>query len=243
MKTYIINLKREKKRKLFLILSIKKTNINLDIQWVEAIDGSNLNESYIKDNFDIKKYNQLNFWVITPEEVACALSHRKCYENLVNSANSYALVLEDDVLITDMTILKESIVQEYLNSNKPIIFLLSNIFYISKVEAKVNKIKICKVFDSQLAHAYLINKAAAKKILEKKPFYKADDWGKIRKLGINIYGFKPHIVDNNTIQNFKSSINIGRQGVYSFTLKKYFIFKLNHLKKFYYKSLQKFLLD
>ena len=116
----VINLKRSPERRRHIESELRKVGIT-DYAMVEAIDGQDLDadvisryQQHILEVTDIKKYPRLHCYKmsrqlakqmntsipicnpITPNELACTLSHLKCCEHLLKSTAQAALVLEDD---------------------------------------------------------------------------------------------------------------------------------------------------
>lgn len=67
--------------------------------------------------------------------------------------------------------------------------------------------RVANVYDAFLTHAYAINRAAASLIIESRPFIAADDWFYIRKKGVKIYAFLPHLLDQDWSGEYPTSIN------------------------------------
>lgn len=225
MKCYIINLEYENKRRSNIKKCISNSKINLDIEWIKAINGNKIEDVECIKNFDLEKYNKHNLWNIKKTEIACTLSHRKCYSLLLESNYNYSLILEDDVEITDWRILINSDLEKIFYKEKPTILLLSGWFWYNKVVKKINNINVCQIIDARLAHSYIINRSAALRILSEKPWYKADHWYYLKNLGIDIFGLSPHIINIEKGIASKSSINTGEPGIYHFTLKKWLLSK------------------
>jgi GR25 family glycosyltransferase involved in LPS biosynthesis len=95
-KIYVINLKRRPDRKENLI----KTLPGLDLTFIEAVDGNELSvEQLIKE----KKLSKSFFdpWgKVTMGIFACALSHKKAWDQALMDGVETALFLEDDVYLT-----------------------------------------------------------------------------------------------------------------------------------------------
>lgn len=232
---YFINSKEERKRLKYIRKVIYSLNLNCKAIRINAIDGKSLIQEDILKSFDLNKYNKKNLWAITQEEIACCLSHRKCYQSLIASDEEYALVFEDDIIINNNFKEYLQFIDENLKSNVPRIILLSGWYWYSSKKIIDSKHYLCKIFDGRLAHAYFINKIAAKLILEKKPYYVADNWNEIKNIGIELYGFKPHFIDQNYTNDFNSTIQKGYPGVYNFGLTKWVKLKLRGVKRRMYK--------
>ena len=93
-KIYVINLKRLPGRR--QSMEAQLTTLGLEAEFVEAVDGLELSEATIKANCTDQKEPRK----MTPTEIACAWSHRNVYKRLIDSKEKYALVLEDDAILS-----------------------------------------------------------------------------------------------------------------------------------------------
>lgn len=93
---YLINLDRSKERLVFSERQLQSEALNF-IR-ISATDGTQItNEErklYLKPNFSEYHKTISNF------ELACYLSHRRCWQTLLGSRNEFALILEDDFVIS-----------------------------------------------------------------------------------------------------------------------------------------------
>ena len=100
-KVYVINLKKETKRRENIINELKKQNL-IDFEIIEAINGekiekSNLDQLISKNN---KFINPTNTHMNVPE-ICCALSHINVYKKFLQTDKEYALIFEDDAVFLD----------------------------------------------------------------------------------------------------------------------------------------------
>lgn len=225
MKIFIINLPESTDRRLYMTKMLSSLNFTFDNTWVEAIKGNDLNAGEITQKFNMKKYDKNYFWSITPAALGCTLSHRKAIQEFINSNAKYSLILEDDIRFLEPLENFIEEIEKHLNRNNPTIFLLSGWFYFSSKKKLDDDHFVCRLVDARYAHAYLINREAALIINKELPWYLADDWVKIRRMGIEIYGISPHICDQHYKLGFKSSIRIGSPAKYSYSLKKWILNK------------------
>lgn len=221
MDIYVINLEKEKYRKNYMINLLNEIGFKHNVHFIKAIEGCALEEKELKKMFDFIRHDNSYLWRITKEEIGCVLSHRKCYESFLESNKNTALILEDDVcFITDIRPYL-SFAEKFLNTDIPRILLFSGWFWYTSSKKHDGNRRLCKIWDARLAHAYVINKTAASIILNKRPWYLADHWNKIFKLGIEIYGLSPHLTTTNRDPRFKSAIQVGRPGIYNYSLRKW----------------------
>lgn len=190
--TYVINLKNSYARKEYMkrILSPYK---DLDVTFVEAVDGRLLSEVQLQTIFDMQACVQRNGRIINPGEIGCTLSHRKCYQKVLDSASSYVLILEDDIsIVGKMNAVINDAVTDFMNSKKPRILFLSGDYWYWR---KKTITKVCWAVGS---YAYFINRAAIERILKTgKPFSVADDWDLYKTNGVGLYAIHPYVIDAN----------------------------------------------
>lgn len=202
---YVINLKKDLDRKMYMEKTLSSCK-KCDVEFVEAVYGKELSDIQLNNLFDrrlaYKRYGR----DINLGEIGCTLSHMRCYEKLVNSANNYALILEDDItLLRDINDVQYLV--KYLDAPCPIILFLSADYWYYRKKHLVGEYSIASVFDAVGAYAYLINKRAAQLILHKnrKGAHVADHWALFRNQGIKLKAVYPYMIDAN-IENFESTI-------------------------------------
>ncbi|PBB34740.1 glycosyl transferase [Mesorhizobium sp. WSM3868] len=94
MKSYVINLDRSPDR--WQRMVDRLNSIGAAFERVPAVDGRLLSDAEI---WDVHK-PVAGAATMTPEEVGCFLSHRKCWERIVSGPDAYGCVFEDDMLIS-----------------------------------------------------------------------------------------------------------------------------------------------
>lgn len=75
---------------------------------VPAVDALTLSQAEIKAHYDREHYsfnahyfpNVVPSGRMTDGEIACFLSHRKCWQKIIESDKQYAVVLEDDIIFS-----------------------------------------------------------------------------------------------------------------------------------------------
>ncbi len=180
IKAYLINLPKQKIKLNLIKKQIKNLDIPLEI--IKAYDGKK-----IKDE-DMFLFKRDVSYAVTKSEVGCALSHLKAYKKFIESNHKVALVIEDDISIPYNL---KNIISEIAKKNderKSIVTLLSKVNkYINKpIYELSNGQKIFKAIDAAYAHGYLINRSAAKKLLEKllPVWCVADQWTLLYQIGL-----------------------------------------------------------
>ena len=165
-KVYVINLKKETKRRENIINELRKQNL-IDFEIIEAINGekiekSNLDQLISKNN---KFINPTNTHMNVPE-ICCALSHINVYKKFLQTDKEYALIFEDDAVFLDEFSKK---LQKFVLKNfkyKKQIILLSELWqFFKKPLDKEDDYEIVSVRNAVLAHSYFINREAAKSLI------------------------------------------------------------------------------
>lgn len=206
MKTFVINLERAPERKGYIRALLTPLKF-LDFEFIEAVDGRMLAKEEVENVFDCvmsyKRYGR----ELSLAEIACVLSHYKCYKTILERGLDFALILEDDIsIVGDINVVKS--IEWLVNRPDPIVLLLSGDYWFYRKATQNESLSVTSVFDAVGAYAYVINQAAARLMLEKnpKPSCVADHWAFYRSLGLKIQALSPYVFDAN-IENFESTID------------------------------------
>lgn len=95
--TYVINLPKHSYRKKSIIDELNSKNIKF--QLIEAIDWEKSNLYFLNKHLH-KNFWDPNGWISYPI-ICCQLSHRKAWEEFLNSGEEIGLFLEDDIKVTN----------------------------------------------------------------------------------------------------------------------------------------------
>ena len=197
----IINLERSTVRKAYMDALLAEYKDIFDIDYVPAIDGRLMSESVRENVFDYGRSLLHYGRRMNAGEVGCALSHRKCYTEMLDANDLYCLILEDDVyVVRDLHQLDIEAIDALANSPKPrVIYLSGDYWYFRKKS-------LMPVYSAVGAYAYIINRAAAELILSiDKPYSVADDWMVYKRLGVRLYAVNPYMLDANVNMELLSS--------------------------------------
>ncbi len=93
MKSYLINLDRSRDRLVFMTEQFSR--LGCDFVRVAAVDARMFTPELVQDTL---ASNQKWPHPLTPAEIGCFLSHRKCIELIAQGEENYAAVFEDDVV-------------------------------------------------------------------------------------------------------------------------------------------------
>ena len=205
---YIINLDRSKARYDYVFPKAKK--IGLPVFRIPAVDGKRLTSDELNNYIDEDSTIYYFPWTIGRGAVGCTLSHIKTWKTFLESSFQYALILEDDINF-DPAVLSATLKLLSRSSNLWDI----NTFDTGRVgRGMPAKVKHFKTIDKNLViylskvsrtSAYIINRSAAKKLLEYAlPIRLPVDYYFIRswEFGLKFTGIEPRII----IQDFGDSI-------------------------------------
>ena len=208
-KIYVINLKRETKRRENIIIELKKQKLK-DFEIIDAIDGEKIERGELDKliSKNEKFINPINTYMNVPE-ICCALSHINVYKKFIKSNFDYALIFEDDAIFLDEFSEK---LQNFVLKNfkyKKQIILLSELWQFFKKPLDVeDDYEIVDVRNAVLAHAYFINREAAKSLISfNYPIKTVADYFLIFNIycGIKITGLNPFLLKQNK-NKFETSI-------------------------------------
>jgi len=114
-------------------------NLNIPFEFVEGVDGRLLSEEELQKVFDREKsYNYYKWYrnrtgsagiELSRGEIGCTLAHRKIFQKMANENIDSAIVLEDDVFVTeDFLPVVEKIIAclEYNSVKKNLVIKLDN---------------------------------------------------------------------------------------------------------------------
>ncbi len=209
MKTYVINLERAERRRKYIVNHL--TSLCLDFKIINAIDGNNLTEDDIYKCADMERVKRSPYW-LTKGAIACALSHRKAYQEFVSSGDSFAFIIEDDVqLPNNINMILDEVSSVMTDKD------ISLLYYTSLKPKTFSTIGAKKLSIGSLyypietpgsAAAYIIGKVAASNLISKiMPIRAAaDSWQHFYKIG-SFESFMVHYPPTVKTMNFKSSID------------------------------------
>lgn len=194
MLTYIINLAESQDRRNYIIEQASNEKLTFEI--IDAVNGKKIASNLLSI---IKKEHS---YAVTPGEIGCSLSHLIAYKKLLDSNHEAALILEDDVIIPDGISNLLLSISKKIDTEKPNIYLLSKVNHFNKKEHITisDKIAIHEAYNATFAHAYIINRKAAKNLLDKLlPIWcVADQWTTFKDFGYaNIFCLIPECINTN----------------------------------------------
>lgn len=67
---------------------------------VPGVLGKNLSDAEVEQYYDQAANKKMHYRTLSRGEIGCYLSHRKCWQRIVDSGQPYGVVLEDDINVT-----------------------------------------------------------------------------------------------------------------------------------------------
>ena len=213
MKAYVINLKSSTDRKQYMEKLLAPYNNFFDVHFVEAVDGRQLSDKELDEIWNQKATYRNYGRYMKGGEIGVSLSNKKCYEEMIKNDDDMALIFEDDVAFREGIDLRKvlSSLENILRTQKPTVVLLSGSYWFTKTEniPGVNY-QLASIFEAMGAMSYLLNQAAARKMLAIEKKYLADDWYNWKRNGVKIYALHPHIAGDMDL--FASVVAGGYEG-------------------------------
>jgi len=167
-KIYVINLKKRPDRK----KRLKKDFPNIDFTFIEAIDGDELNLDTLIKNKTINSSFYDPAGMLTMGIFACALSHKKAWNQALLDGVENALFLEDDVFSIDPCVKDKQYTPLYKSIMDEINGLDWDIIHLGKQKQHNTGINIGDhLIDSRTgsnfngAHSYIVKKETIKFLL------------------------------------------------------------------------------
>lgn len=203
MNVYVINLATAVIRKKYVEECLAPYRDFFNVHFVEAVDGRGLSDEQLSEVWNQKETYKVYGRYMKGGEVGCALSHRKCYEEILKNGDDVALIIEDDMsfLNFDVKSVILNIEKILVNDNPAITLLFGDYWYTSKRIVLNETFELVKVHDAIMSTAYLINHKAAKNLLNVPYKYLSDDWYNLKKNGgIALYAVHPHIIDTSSFE-------------------------------------------
>ncbi len=161
MKTYLINLDRSPERLAFMRGQLER--LGMQFERFPAVYGKALSPEERAKGFSRVRSFIASKKRLSDAEIGVAMSHVGCYRRIVDEGEPYALVLEDDVVLSDGFPAALSRVEEFLSPGRPQLVLLSG-YGVENAESLPPEIREEK--SAWCADAYVLTLSAAKLILE-----------------------------------------------------------------------------
>jgi len=166
MRFFVVNLKRVATRRNYIEQHVKDLALP-NVEFIDAVDGKTMSE---KESNALHDRTWARKWVKRPlvrTEIACTLSHLKCYERIIDESLKGAIVLEDDARLSTNI---HEVVSALENSNyfHNGVLLLNWVQVISRTPVLTlsEEYHVHGAFGNVIhSHAYYLSRSAAHKLL------------------------------------------------------------------------------
>lgn len=197
MKTYVINMEKDVQKRALIESQLAKQK-ELEVIFFKAIEGRKLTKEELESQVDMKNFRERYGDFATLPAIGCALSHWNIYKLIAEGEDEYALVLEDDALLSENMVQKIRLLENWLLTDTPVVILLTPefVYGINNKVALLEGFTLYRLMGGTMASGYVINKKAAC-LLKEKLFpvsFLADVWEEFIRMGLYLYGVVPHIV-------------------------------------------------
>lgn len=197
IRTYVVNMEKDADKR-SRILSQMAEQEGLDCHLFKAVEGRRLSDEELGEMVDFDALRSRYGNKATLPAVGCSLSHIAIYEDIANGDADYALVLEDDALLSPNLSEKLSGLRPWLVRSEPTAILLTPEFVYNEREGVMRKkdFSLYKIGNGFMTSGYVINKSGASLLSGSlRPVrYLADEWGSFVAMGLSLYGVVPHLV-------------------------------------------------
>jgi glycosyl transferase, family 25 len=183
MNIFVISLVEAIDRRSFISSQLKV--LDLEFEFVDGIRGRDLYED--PTYYDRRKALRIELRDMTPGEVGCALSHQKVYDKIVERDLPYALVLEDDAVLSPDLPEVLSRLEKRIKPNDLIQLERCDVYSRKGREPLYKRYSLVKPTmirygSISQAAGYVVTREAARKIrtINRPVYVPADSWGQYR---------------------------------------------------------------
>ena len=213
-------------------------------QFISINDDLELTPEAIIKNHDSKRTIDSFGRDFTRGELASTLNHLLSYKKFLDTENDLAIVMEDDAdfIIDEFIFVIEHLIK-IINNNKPQVYLLTPVIsYLNSKSKDFGKnYKVVKVIQSWDSSGYVINREAAKKMINanSRSWFIADDWVRYKRHAkIDLFSVIPTIIKQN-LNVFDSNLMASRNKAIKSRSLKYILSRMGHkiisdIKKYFW---------
>ncbi len=165
MKSYIIHLDRATARE--DRVDLLRTQLPGEVEVISAIDGQVLTDDQ-RAHYQRNLYRPRYPFRLRDSEIACFLSHRKTWQQIVDSGDDYALVAEDDILLDpDHFNQALALATAHMTADRLIRFPIINREIAAEMLAETDDIRLFQPKMTALGmHLLLIGRNTAERLLD-----------------------------------------------------------------------------
>ena len=213
-------------------------------QFISINDDLELTPEAITKNHDSKRTIDSFGRDFTRGELASTLNHLLSYKKFLDTENDLAIVMEDDAdfIIDEFIFVIERLIK-IIDKRKPQVYLLTPVTsYLNSNSKDLNDdYKVVKVIQSWDSSGYVINREAAKKMINanSRSWFVADDWVRYKRHAkVAVFSIIPTIIKQN-LNVFDSNLMASRNKAIKSRSLKYILSRLAHksisdIKKYFW---------
>jgi len=176
---YVVNLESQPERRRFMEAQLVALPEGFRIEWIRAVDGRALSEEEIRADYDPAIALRTTGRPLNRGEIGCALSHRLIYRKMLEREEPFAVVLEDDVALSERFPEAVFALAQTVPLDRPRIFLLGDFFVPSiwKWRLGQTSFRYLRAWRGRFTIAYGLTLAAARALNDAQtPIRRAADW-------------------------------------------------------------------
>ena len=229
-------------RRAALTLLLEK--MPFQFKFISINDDLELTPEAITKNHDSKRTIDSFGRDFTRGELASTLNHLLSYKKFLETENDLAIVMEDDAdfIIDEFIFVIERLIK-IIDKRKPQVYLLTPVISYLNSNSKdfSEDYKVVKVIQSWDSSGYVINREAAKKMINanSKSWFIADDWVRYKRHAkVDVFSIIPTIIKQN-LNVFDSNLMASRNKAIKSRSLKYILSRLGHkiisdIKKYFW---------
>jgi glycosyl transferase family 25 len=202
-------------------------------QFIAINDDLELTPNAIAKNHDSKRTIDSFGRDFSRGELASTLNHLLSYKKFLDSENDFAIIMEDDAdfIVDDFMFVIERLIK-IIDKSKPQVYLLTPVISYLNSNSKdfSEDYKVVKVIQSWDSSGYVINRKAAKKMINanSRPWFIADDWVRYKRHAkVDLFSVIPTIIKQN-LNVFDSNLMASRNKAIKSRSLKYILSRLGH---------------
>ena len=213
-------------------------------QFISINDDLELTPEAIAKNHDSKRTIDSFGRDFTRGELASTLNHLLSYKKFLDTENDLAIVMEDDAdfIIDEFIFVIERLIK-IIDKRKPQVYLLTPVVSYLNSNSKdfSEDYKVVKVIQSWDSSGYVINREAAKKMINanSRSWFIADDWVRYKRHAkVDVFSIIPTIIKQN-LNVFDSNLMASRNKAIKSRSLKYILSRMGHkiisdIKKYFW---------
>lgn len=205
---FVISLTKEIDRREAIAEQLRK--FSLEFRFFDAVDGKSLTREQLSVCYDRRGSLLRQARPLTPSEIGCSLSHIEVYRIIEEENLDWALIIEDDSLLSENFLEYMECAREFVRNRKDSVVLISECEkFIESSEFALREISVHEIIKAYYTSTYVITNDAARKLSRYLFPVRdvADCWIRLKKFGvIHVYCLNPNGASQNKI-SFKSNIS------------------------------------